>query len=359
MHDWFPDHKVIFAPMQLWPIDFAIDWKWRVLADRRSRVLAWQYKGVPQLKRFCRKHAVPFQYVEDGFIRSIALGAHAAPPMSLAFDAQDMYFNANVPTDLEDLLATYDFDSDTVLMERARKCIERQLAAGLSKYNQGERVSVEAIYGAKTKRRILVIGQVERDASIQYGSIKKYSNNDLVWIAVRENPNAQIIYKPHPEVLQGTADAMSDPDAVRGAALVLDMDISLSDALQTIDHVYTITSLAGFESLLRGIKVTALGCPFYSGWGVTDDRQPNKRRGRKLTAEQIFAAAYILYPRYFDPVQKEPIEIERALDILSQMRALQPRPDQLPAKEDDPLEDLVIRLSERLQATKKRKRLQP
>ncbi|AJD42387.1 capsule polysaccharide biosynthesis/export KpsC-like protein [Rhizobium gallicum bv. gallicum R602sp] len=321
MYDWFPDKEIIFAPTGLWPIEFDINWKWRILSDRRAEVMAWQYKGLPQLKNFCASNNIPFHYVEDGFIRSVSLGALQIPPMSLAFDRQDMYFNANGPTDLEAILSTFDFDGNADLMRRAQALIEQLLSAGLSKYNSSADAQIEEIYGPKTRKRILVIGQVERDASIAYGSREKHSNNDLVRLAYRENPGAQIIYKPHPEVLQGTAEAMSDPNSVRGICTVLEQDISLASSFRTIDHVYTITSLAGFEALLRGLKVTTLGCPFYSGWGLTDDRQPTDRRKRKLTVEQLFAGAYVLYPKYFDPVAKEYIDIERAIELLGKMRA--------------------------------------
>ncbi|MQX22944.1 capsular polysaccharide biosynthesis protein [Sinorhizobium meliloti] len=324
VHDWFPERKVIFAPMNLWPVEFEINWKWRILSDPRAEVLAWQYKGPPKLKAFCQRYGVPFHYVEDGFIRSISLGALHTPPLSLVFDKQDMYFNSNAASDLETILKSYDFETDVTLADRAQSVMDKLQATKLSKYNSSDFVDIEAIYGPKDRKRVLVIGQVERDASIAYGCSKRYSNNDLVWLAKRENPDAQVIYKPHPEVLQGTAEAVSDPDLVRGAALVIDQDVTLPDAMQTIDHVYTITSLAGFEALMRSIKVTTLGCPFYSGWGLTDDRQPNKRRGRKLTVAQLFAAAYILYPRYFDPITKKFIEIEDAIELLAWMRTHQP-----------------------------------
>lgn len=114
---------------------------------------------------------------------------------------------------------------------------------------------------------------------------------------------------------------MSDPNLVRDICTILEENISLSESFRTIDHVYTITSLSGFEALLRGLKVTTLGCPFYSGWGLTDDRQPTNRRKRKLTIEQLFAGAYVLYPKYFDPVAKEYIDIEQAIELLVEMRA--------------------------------------
>ncbi|MBD9641901.1 capsular polysaccharide biosynthesis protein [Ensifer sp. ENS07] len=325
MCDWFPDDDVVFGCVKAWPLEFELYWKWRLLRDPRTKVLAWQYKGPVQLKSFCALNDIPFHYVEDGFLRSVQLGALRVPPLSLAFDTQDMYFNSLGRTDLEDILNTYDFDGDTALMRRASNVREKLIASRLSKYNSGQCVNVASVYGEKTRKRVLVIGQVERDASIAFGCAQKVTNNDLVRLAASENPSAQIIYKPHPEVLKGTAKAASDPKLVRDIALLLKQDISLADALDTVDHVYTITSLSGFEALLRGIQVTTIGCPFYSGWGLTDDRQPNPRRNRKLSINELFAAAYILYAKYLDPITKEPIQIERALEVLARMRTEQPR----------------------------------
>src|SRR3546814_9127819 len=63
----------------------------------------------------------------------------------------------------------------------------------------------------------------------------------------------------------------SSPRDVEHIADVIYEDISLADALDTVDHVYTITSLSGFEALLRGIRCTCLGATFYAGWGRTDE----------------------------------------------------------------------------------------
>jgi capsular polysaccharide export protein len=345
MIDWFPQYDVRFVPMKVWPVEFAINWRWQILADPRSRVLAWQYNGLPGLKEFCARHKIEFHYVEDGFVRSIELGAKRTSPISLVMDRKEMFFNASEVTDLEEIISTYDFNANPQLLDRARNVMARLLETRLSKYNSGESPDMETIFGPKTRKRVLVVGQVERDASILYGCAKRFSNNDMVWIARRENPDAQVIYKPHPEVMQGTAEAMSDPHQISGAATILKQDINLADVLDTIDHVYTITSLSGFEALLRGIKVTTLGCPFYSGWGLTDDRQPNDRRTRKLTIEQLFAAAYILYPIYLDPVMKERIEIEDAIDILSHMRAHMPLPacdDPATIEPVDPLLEIIV-----------------
>lgn len=260
-------------------------------------------------------------WVEDGFIRSIALGSNRVLPASLNFDNKTCYFNAKQESDLEHLLSNYDFDSDTVLMERAQRLKERLLKNNISKYNHAETVNIESIYGEKTKKRVLVIGQVEDDASIIYGCSAPYNNNDLVRIAAYENPNAQIIYKPHPDVLHKKRQELSNPEEVADICQILRVDVPLAQSFATIDHVYTISSQSGFEALLRDIKVTTLGCPFYANWGCTDNRQENHRRTRKLTVNQILAAAYILYPRYYHPLYKRETTIEDILDYFETVLA--------------------------------------
>jgi capsule polysaccharide export protein KpsC/LpsZ len=282
----------------------------------------WGYKDRKKVKQYAEMKSIPYYRVEDGFIRSIQLGAEKSVPLSICIDSKVLYYDATQPSDLEDLLNTYDFKSDSELMERATKCISLLKDLNISKYNNVNQKNIEAIYGEKTKKRILVVGQVEDDQSIKRGCAKTLTNNDLVWIAKTENPDAEIIYKPHPDVLFGKRAMQSNPNDVKEIAKVITEPLSLTDAFETIDHVYTITSLSGFEALLRGIPVTTIGAPFYSGWGLTDDRQEVTRRKRKLTVEEIFAAAYILYPRYMNPFTKEKIQIEDAIDLLTFLRGL-------------------------------------
>jgi len=141
-----------------------------------------------------------------------------------------------------------------------------------------------------------------------------------VTIARLENPEAQIIYKPHPDVINGFRKHHSNPQDVKNICQVITQDLPLAQALETIDHVYTISSLAGFEALIREIKVTTMGCPFYSGWGLTDDRQPNSRRTRMLNIDELFAASYIIYPKYMNPLTRKHISPEEALDFLIKMK---------------------------------------
>jgi capsular polysaccharide export protein len=160
---------------------------------------------------------------------------------------------------------------------------------------------------------VLVIGQVEDDASIIYGSATRYNNNDIVQAAFLENPDAEIIYKPHPDVLGGHRAALSNPKDVADICTIIEGEYDLQELLASVDHVYTITSLVGFESLLRGKAVTVFGAPFYAGWGLTDDRQEIARRGRRRTLQELFAAAYILYPSYCVGSLGTAAEIEHAI----------------------------------------------
>lgn len=321
--DWFPDRELVFLKTNITFVELISELGILRILKKDYEIFQWGFKVGDDVEKGIGFLGVKRWIVEDGFVRSIGLGATRTPPFSLSVDSKTAYFDASKESDLESILNNYDFDSDVALMERARAFKEELISSGLSKYNFTKPYDIEDIYGVKDRKRILVVGQVEDDASIQYGCNKVMTNNDLVIMAALENPHAQIIYKPHPDVLHGHRKAVSDPNNVKNFALVLsDLSVPLAESLKTIDHVYTITSQAGFEALIRGIKVTTVGCPFYSGWGLTDDRQKNSRRNRKLSVDEVFAAAYILYPKYFDPIDKKPISPEEALDKLLNLKGL-------------------------------------
>ncbi|WP_161623530.1 capsular polysaccharide biosynthesis protein [Sinorhizobium fredii] len=306
----FPDRRFHFLPKNLSTKDLERTWKPRILAAGPCEFFVWGAAWSPALAAIATKQDIPVWFVEDGFLRSARPSASRTSPLSLALDSRTPYFDCRQPSDLEVLFSTNDFKADAALMERARAGIALLLDSGISKYNGGPQRTAEEMYGAKTRKRILVVGQVEDDASIQYGCPSPMTNNDLVRLAAAEQPEAQILYKPHPDVLSRVRPARSDPAKVAHLCEVITESLPLAEALRTVDHVYTITSLAGIEALLRGIRVTTAGSPFYSGWGLTDDRQPHPRRGRRLSLEALFAGAYLLYPRYFDPVTGEQTSFE-------------------------------------------------
>ncbi len=300
--------------------------------------VVWGYKESDKLRVFSENYKIPLYRLEDGFIRSVDLGASHSTPLSMCLDSQALYYDATGPSDLEDILNTYDFNSNPELIERASKSIKLLKDLQISKYNNVEAKDAEEIYGPKSKRRVLVVGQVEDDASIKKGCAITLTNNDLVWIAKTENPDSEIIYKPHPDVLFGKRAMQSNPKDVAHISKVVTEPLSLNDAFHTIDHVYTITSLAGFEALIRDIPVTTIGAPFYSGWGLTDERQSVERRKRNLSVEEVFAAAYILYPKYVNPFTKQETSIEETISTLQLMRNINSKP----TKVDEEIEETPV-----------------
>lgn len=143
-------------------------------------VVVWGYKHPDFLPDFCESHGMPLLRIEDGFLRSVALGRQGAPPLSLCLDRSGLYFDPTRPSDLERILETHDFAADRPLMQRAEHGLKLLLDSRLSKYNAAPDVDIEHLYGPKMRRRILVLGQVEGDMSLVKGFATKIDNNDLV-----------------------------------------------------------------------------------------------------------------------------------------------------------------------------------
>jgi capsular polysaccharide export protein len=137
-------------------------------------------------------------------------------------------------------------------------------------------------------------------------------------------PNAFILYKPHPDVDAGhRLGAVPDARALAFADQIV-RDVSTAAILDRVDEVHTLTSLAGFEALLRQRAVAVYGRPFYAGWGLTEDRGPIPRRTRRLTLNELVAGALILYPCYFDPVAGGLCEVETVIERLAQPELWKP-----------------------------------
>ena len=240
-------------------------------------------------------HAEPVR-IEDGFLRSRGLGAELVPPLSLVCDDVGIYYDPKRPSRLEKWIetrATLRPDQQV----RAARLIKALTEGALSKYNL--KGAAPDLTGLSTAKRILVPGQVEDDASILTGTDAVSTNLALLKAARGANPDAVILYKPHPDVEAGLRLGATDASAL--ADHVLDRCDPMP-VLDVVDEVWTMTSLLGFEALLRGVTVVTFGAPFYAGWGLTEDRGdvPPRRRA-DVTLEGLVHAALIDYPRYFDP----------------------------------------------------------
>lgn len=266
--------------------------------------------------------------VEDGFIRSQGLGAELVPPLSLVLDDMGIYFDPTRPSRLESLIAKSPNLPDHALA-RARRILQRVIAERVTKYATGAPV---APLDLPDRRPVLLVpGQVEDDASVVIGSPEVTTNAALLKRVRDANADAHILYKPHPDVVAGLRPG-GVPDAMEWADQIV-MDAPMVSLLSQVDAVWTMTSLTGFEALLREVPVTTLGLPFYAGWGLTTDLCPvPARRGQIVSLEMLVHAALIDYPRYFDPVTRQACPIEVVLDRLAAGDVTRPKGLRLLAK---------------------------
>ncbi len=274
-------------------------------------LLVWAGKEEPAHSA----HRPPLR-IEDGFLRSRGLGAELVPPLSLVRDDLGIYYDPTRESRLERHIA-----AATALPDHARDRAERLITKitenRLGKYNL-ERPLPAGLNTLPDGPRILVPGQVEDDASIRLGTTEITTNLGLLKRARAENPDAVIIYKPHPDVEAGLREGRIPPDeAAQYADLIADQADPIA-LLEHVDALWTMTSTMGFEAMLRGVPVTCLGAPFYAGWGLTTDlgNIPERRMARPDLIALTYAVL-IDYPRYFDPVTKTACPVEVVVNRLA------------------------------------------
>jgi len=272
-----------------------------------STLLLWGSHPVPQLLA----QDVRVVRVEDGFLRSVGLGTELVQPLSWVMDGRGIYYDARVPSDLEHVLQTLEFTPQ--LVARATRLRARIVASGITKYSIGQGAWHRP---AGRARVILVPGQVETDASLRFGAPEIRTNLELVRAVRDANPDAYIVYKPHPDVVAGLRLTGLQEHEARAWSNEVVTDIPIGEMLKRVDEVHVMTSLAGFEALLREKSVVCYGQPFYAGWGLTRDVVPLARRVRRLTLDELVAGALIAYPRYVSRSTGKHTTAERVLDEL-------------------------------------------
>lgn len=267
-------------------------------AAHGGEVLVWaSSRHLPNLKVRCESAGVPLTLMEDGFLRSKGLGSRHVEPWSLVFDRSGIYYDASRTSDLERMLEQEHISQRQ--LDEARDLQAIVVREGLSKYNVGEKTELKNL--PKGREIILVAGQVGDDASIRLGTVAVSSNLALLKTVRQENPDAFIVYKPHPDVELGRRWGKVPPHVALRFADIVASDLAPERAIELADRVCVMTSLLGLEALLRGKPVTCYGMPFYAGWGLTEDKMSSPRRTRKRTLHEVLAAAYLRYARYIDP----------------------------------------------------------
>lgn len=275
--------------------------------NRASVIVRWGYRANALAKRWDG----PVLQVEDGFLRSVGLGGDLHRPLSWVVDHRGLYYDATRPSDLEAWLASAELTAEQ--RARAAALRERLVREAITKYN----LNAKAWQRPPGLRRVVLVpGQVEGDASLRFGAVDIRTNLELLQAVRRAEPEAFLIYKPHPDVVAGLRRASAaERQALDLADLVLS-DVAMQALFDQVDAVHVLTSLAGFEALLRGLEVHVWGLPFYAGWGLTQDVHKCPRRGRQLSLDALVYGALIAYPRYVSRVSGLQISPEQAIDEL-------------------------------------------
>jgi capsular polysaccharide export protein len=276
-----------------------------------ARVVIWGIRNEKAVREAADAKGMPVCRMEDGFLRSVGLGSDLYRPVSLVLDRGGMYFDPASGSDLEILLATQALSEKD--LQRAARFIQSYVSLRASKYN----IAGKPLQLAAGGRRVLLVpGQVEDDASIQRGSPVIATNLALLRKVRENNPDAYIVYKPHPDVVAGNRRGAIGQALLNGLVDQCAPEANIIDCIEAADEVHTMTSLSGFEALLHGRVVHCYGGPFYAGWGLTVDHFPLPHRQRKLSIEELVFAALLTYPRYVLPGVSGLASAEHVLELL-------------------------------------------
>ena len=287
----------------------------RIAQDRGGAIGCWLSRAPGGLLDKARDAGVAIWSIEDGFIRSRGLGAGLVQPCSLVIDRLRPHYDPAGPSELEDMLQHGAPDAADIA--RAKQLIDLIHARGITKYQLGGR-PVDLPAG---RRVVLVPGQVADDRSVVCGSAGIANMAELLARVRAAEPEAFIVYKPHPDVVTGLRHgAMTAPHADLVAP-----DADLNALLDRADAVHVLSSQTGFEALLRGRAVVTHGQPFYAGWGLTTDMAPIPRRTRRLSLAELVHAVLIAYPLYADPDTGQPCTVEQLVARLAQDGAVAAR----------------------------------
>lgn len=252
-----------------------------------------------------------FILIEDGFIRSQGLGSDLYYPYSLVLDTVGIYYDPVNSNLLEKILFNIKHNRNyEELRIRAVNLIKTICDFNVAKYEQGKKTKVISIQKENYDKIIFVPCQVDDDQSLILGGCG-FTNDKLLEIVRKNNPKSYIILKVHPDIYSGNRTSNLSLDYIKKFADFVCIDeFSSLDCISISDEIHTISSLTGFEALLRNKKVYCYGMPFYAGFGFTYDYSveiandialiaKNRRTLIDIDFVDMVIGTLILYPTYY------------------------------------------------------------
>ncbi len=249
----------------------------------------------------------PLITVEDAFLRSVLTGRQNAPSMGIVTDHTGIYFDTEVPSDIENWL-----ENSAKLTQNETAYVAQMMAhmrdLKLSKYNNFTRHNIDI-----PDDFVLVVDQTLRDAAIEKGAAGSDTFTDMLTRAKAENPDKKILVKTHPETTAGKRlGHFTEQDCDEQVSL-LSTQVPPWDLFKKASKIYCVTSQVGLEAIFAGHKPVVFGRPFYAGLGLTDDRGSERKKPLRCTAEQLFWATHLNYSKWYDPYFDRATDFETAI----------------------------------------------
>lgn len=268
--------------------------------DGLTAIAGWGHKPTAKkARKKAKEWNLPYLALEDGFIRSVGLGFEE-PPLSLIVDPVGIYYDANQPSLLENIINSGEVGKNDRLMETGKKALDFILKYKISKYNNG--LPLPKDYFPKTDReRVLLIDQTFGDMSVKLGLADEKSFREMLDFVGKKHEYASVYVKLHPDTIKGKKKGYLSRMKIPRSFNLIKENFNSIDLLQYFDIIYTVSSQMGFEALLLGKEVVCFGMPFYAGWGLTKDMLFCGRRKAKPSLLELFTACYVAYPRYINP----------------------------------------------------------
>lgn len=305
-------------------------------------VIGWGYRPTTaKARKYAQNHEIPFYALEDGFIKTAGYDIAHANIYSLILDKGGIYYDANSDSDLKNCLINSSWFTEE-LKSRAQRLREYIVKYKISKYNItntkaqfDKAMDLEADDAElnttnydelfenisltpnssntlqnlqPAKDSVLLIDQTFGDCSISCGLASEQSFCDMLETALLSHKPSNIYVKVHPNVYAGNKKGyFKISDLKKLGVNIIDWQINTIELAQLFKDVYTVTSGFGFEALLCGANVTVFGCPFYAGWGLTNDKLPGtsleraQRCMKKVDIDLLTAAVFFKYSIFVDP----------------------------------------------------------
>lgn len=287
-----------------------------------DRYLFWgaKFGRIDRLAARAMQNNAPAWFVEDSYIRSVVGSLvnekkEYSLSCSLTFDDLAPHYDGNYPTRIEQIIQAQK-PMEAAETADIRRTIDFIIDTRLTKYND-QPIMDDICIGAREKK-VLIILQSYGDASVEITGGDTAVFEKMLSDAVKENPDADILIKTHPDTIIKSNRSYIDDRSDK--LHFLNFRINPISLLRYVDKVYVYSSQMGFEALLLGKEVKIYGNPWYAGWGLTDDVRPIARRiDHSKTIEQLFKAFYLDYSHYFDADGGE-ISLEKASETILSLR---------------------------------------